>query len=129
MRFGCSWSTCRALTFKLFISRLNKEAWRIRRTESITLSFVVMGNGAVELGTACQQEVKVNRYNKRHPEFKREDRYFFIFDNREDIMNAPYLLKSPTLFCTIKYNKQWVPELRFVNPDVWRKRNEGGSST
>ena len=87
------------------------------------------GNGAVELGTACQQEVKVNRYNKRHPEFKREDRYFFIFYNKEDIMNAPYLLKSPTLFCTIKYNKQWVPELRFVNPDIWRKRHEEGSST
>lgn len=30
--------------------------------------------------------------------------------------NAPFLLKTPSLYCCIKYDSQWVPEIFFVDP-------------
>ena len=75
------------------------------------------GNGATELGLATQLEIETDRRRRRHPNEKVDERFFFVFSSKEDMENAPFVPKSPSLFVTVEYpDGERTPKLNFVNP-------------
>lgn len=66
---------------------------------------------------AAQRELARTRHMKNKPKDKLPDeRFFSIFSSKTAMDNAPFLLKTPSLYCCIKYDSQWVPEIFFVDP-------------
>lgn len=66
---------------------------------------------------AAQRELARIRHMKNKPKDKLPDeRFFSIFSSKTAMDNAPFLLKTPSLYCCIKYDSQWVPETFFVDP-------------
>lgn len=66
---------------------------------------------------AAHRELARIRPMKNKPKDKLPDEQFFsIFASKTAIDNAPFLLKTPSLYCCIKYDSQWVPEIFFVDP-------------
>ena len=75
------------------------------------------GNGEKELAMAAQRELVRERHMRRYPKDKLPDeRFFFIFSSKTAMANAPFFLKTPSLYCCIKYDAQWVPQIFFADP-------------
>lgn len=70
-------------------------------------------NGAREMAMVAQRELQVERMNRQNSKYPIQERYIFLFSNEEDMKNAPFCLRSPTLFGTIKYEDSLVPTLWF----------------
>lgn len=87
------------------------------------------GDGVAELKVVCQKEMIFSQQKRKNPELINRDKYFFVFRSMEQAMNVP-LLPNPnsSLFCTVKYDKQWVPEIRFLRTDVLQKRLQNGGT-
>lgn len=66
---------------------------------------------------AAQRELVRERHMRRYPKDKLPDeRFFFIFSSKTAMANAPFFLKTPSLYCCIKYDAQWVPQIFFADP-------------
>jgi len=71
------------------------------------------GDGAREMALAAQHELLVQRRNRREPKLAIEERFIFVFSNKEAMRAAPFSLNSPTLLGTIEYRGTLTPTLWF----------------
>lgn len=75
------------------------------------------GDGATELAMAAQLEIETDRCRRRHPNERVDERFFFVFSNKENMEKAQFLPKSPSLFVTVEYpDGSRTPQLNFINP-------------
>ena len=78
---------------------------------------VCSGTGDIEIGLAYQQEQQAKIMAKKHGRRAPEERYIFVFNSREDMLDAPFNLESKSLFCVIRYpDASGVPHLQFSDP-------------
>jgi hypothetical protein len=86
--------------------------------------------GEKGLAMAAQRELARIRHMKNKPKDKLPDeRFFSIFSSKTAMNNAPFFLKTPSLYCCIKYDSQWVPEIFFVDPvQIRGMRDKNGGS-
>lgn len=85
------------------------------------------GNGKRELAIAAQKEIVAEQQARKLRQPMPDERYFFVFSSIEDAKNAPFSLKSPTMFVVVSYEKGTRhPVLTFLRPDEKQRQNAGG---